>query len=105
MIRMPPGPKRTDTLFPYTTLFRSPRPPVGRKPAHEQRGADVVRQVRDDRGGSLEQAARVDIQRIALDHAQPAGVEGGQFVERGDTAPIALNRRQDRKSTRLNSSH
>src|SRR3546814_3752602 len=24
MIRRPPGPKRTDTLFPYTTLFRSP---------------------------------------------------------------------------------
>src|SRR3546814_7770667 len=40
--------------------------------------------------------ARVDIQRIALDHAQPAGVEGGQFVERGDTAPIALNRRHPR---------
>src|SRR3546814_19570658 len=24
MIRRPPGSKRTDTLFPYTTLFRSP---------------------------------------------------------------------------------
>src|SRR3546814_1531761 len=24
MIRRPPGPTRTDTLFPYTTLFRSP---------------------------------------------------------------------------------
>src|SRR3546814_17280871 len=24
MIRRPPRPKRTDTLFPYTTLFRSP---------------------------------------------------------------------------------
>src|SRR3546814_19096462 len=23
MIRLPPGSKRTDTLFPYTTLFRS----------------------------------------------------------------------------------
>src|SRR3546814_7840328 len=26
MIRRPPGSKRTDTLFPYTTLFRSRRP-------------------------------------------------------------------------------
>src|SRR3546814_2192809 len=25
MIRRPPGPTRTDTRFPYTTLFRSPR--------------------------------------------------------------------------------
>src|SRR3546814_13169596 len=25
MIRRPPSTKRTDTLFPYTTLFRSPR--------------------------------------------------------------------------------
>src|SRR3546814_12281978 len=23
MLRLPPGPTRTDTLFPYTTLFRS----------------------------------------------------------------------------------
>src|SRR3546814_3158041 len=27
MIRRPPRSTRTDTLFPYTTLFRSPRPP------------------------------------------------------------------------------
>src|SRR3546814_17552603 len=26
MIRRPPGSTRTDTLFPYSTLFRSPRP-------------------------------------------------------------------------------
>src|SRR3546814_4281974 len=27
MIRRPPRSTRTDTLFPYTTLFRSPAPP------------------------------------------------------------------------------
>src|SRR3546814_9393539 len=27
MIRQPPRSTRTDTLFPYTTLFRSPSPP------------------------------------------------------------------------------
>src|SRR3546814_10936847 len=27
MIRRPPRSTRTDTLFPYTTLFRSPQPP------------------------------------------------------------------------------
>src|SRR3546814_7381905 len=30
MIRRPPRSTRTDTLFPYTTLFRSPSSPVGR---------------------------------------------------------------------------
>src|SRR3546814_15130074 len=38
MIRRPPRPTRTDTLFPYTTLFRS-------KPA-QQRGHDERRQHR-----------------------------------------------------------
>src|SRR3546814_6592011 len=28
MIRRPPRSTRTDTLFPYTTLFRSPHPPI-----------------------------------------------------------------------------
>src|SRR3546814_4649260 len=31
MIRLPPRSTRTDTLFPYTTLFRSSRPPGGRR--------------------------------------------------------------------------
>src|SRR3546814_18427013 len=31
MLRRPPIPTRTDTLFPYTTLFRSPLP-VGQYP-------------------------------------------------------------------------
>src|SRR3546814_1025927 len=32
MIRRPPRSTRTDTLFPYTTLFRSPAPCGGRAP-------------------------------------------------------------------------
>src|SRR3546814_7365323 len=40
MIRRPPRSTRTDTLFPYTTLFRSPRGPISPSnwraaPAHE----------------------------------------------------------------------
>src|SRR3546814_4763511 len=34
MIRRPPRSTRTDTLFPYTTLFRSPKPRI---PANEAR--------------------------------------------------------------------
>src|SRR3546814_2145248 len=33
MIRRPPRSTRTDTLFPYTTLFRSPTAPIGRPSA------------------------------------------------------------------------
>src|SRR3546814_4521163 len=33
MIRRPPGSTRTDTLFPYTTLFRSRHPRRARRPA------------------------------------------------------------------------
>src|SRR3546814_1980181 len=36
MIRRPPRSTRTDTLFPYTTLFRSPRP---RRPVVHRRDA------------------------------------------------------------------
>src|SRR3546814_14121117 len=39
MIRRPPRSTRTDTLFPYTTLFRSPG---GRRSVHQARGATVV---------------------------------------------------------------
>src|SRR3546814_2614569 len=34
MIRRPPRSTRTDTLFPYTTLFRSPPLRAGRPPGH-----------------------------------------------------------------------
>src|SRR3546814_4890305 len=33
MIRRPPRSTRTDTLFPYTTLFRSPRAERGQRPS------------------------------------------------------------------------
>src|SRR3546814_9327500 len=51
MIRPPPRATRTDTLFPYTTLFRSPSLP--------QRGGDVSRphrRIRPDRG-AVQQSA------------------------------------------------
>src|SRR3546814_6872244 len=35
MIRRPPRSTRTDTLFPYTTLFRSPHPVVEHRHQHD----------------------------------------------------------------------
>src|SRR3546814_8339024 len=42
MILRPPRSTRTDTLFPYTTLFRSDRGVVGAQPAVVQEEADMV---------------------------------------------------------------
>src|SRR3546814_12339154 len=39
MIRRPPRSTRTDTLFPYTTLFRSP---LGEAAEHRQRARDIL---------------------------------------------------------------
>src|SRR3712207_7781368 len=65
------------TLFPYTTLFRS------------DRGVDGV----------------VSASPVRLHHRPPVGpaIVGGGGVERG--AGGQSDGRQDRKSTRLNSSH
>src|SRR3546814_242591 len=41
MIRRPPRSTRTDTLFPYTTLFRSP-PPHGGRPRRSSRAWSVA---------------------------------------------------------------
>src|SRR3712207_8040795 len=82
MIRRPPR----STLFPYTTLFRSP---LERED----------RQVRGHGAGADEHALRQEAAgELVL--GQPVGDEG----------PVRLHRRvvrdvEDRKSTRLNSSH
>src|SRR3546814_19387853 len=98
MLRLPPGSTRTDTLFPYTTIFRSRHlealadeageVAVGRVHRHAAHG-DILAQV-------LAALGQGDIQRrrgllgILEEHL----VEVAHAVEQ-----------QDRKSTRLNSSH
>src|SRR3546814_12347897 len=106
MVRLPPSSTRTDTLFPYTTLFRSQRNGV----------AGLV----DARPGALRRQAlghlaqpfgvvaeQVDVvNRLTGDHGadepaaekEAAGVLLQQFA-------LVLRHPLDRKSTRLNSSH
>src|SRR3546814_8565676 len=102
MIRRPPRSTRTDTLFPYTTLFRSVRdPPAARSQlgdgagpaadAGEGGGAGSGRDRSHGRGGREEAEARTALL------ADPAG-------DGGITAGAGCGGR-DRKSTRLNSSH
>src|SRR3546814_15213000 len=68
MIRRPPRSTRTDTLFPYTTLFRSPvRACRGRVPDGRKRAAALRRQPcgRENRN---EQRAANEVQPNLLTH-------------------------------------
>src|SRR3712207_8629163 len=88
MIRRPPR----STLFPYTTLFRSGVRGVG---GESQPGGDVLAE--GTAGLDLDPATRAE--RAAGRVVGVGGVGGVAFVD--VVAPGA----QDRKSTRLNSSH
>src|SRR3546814_14338218 len=92
MIRRPPRSTRTDTLFPYTTLFRSA--PAG------QRGRFGAERDHPERHGG----ARIDI--AAVGGADERIDLGGEIGRNHILARDLRGREQgDRKSTRLNSSH
>src|SRR3546814_1920226 len=68
MIRRPPRSTRTDTLFPYTTLFRSPRlaQPAARRAVQCRRHLEAGRRAEGGvrRGGDrFGQAARRDLRQ------------------------------------------
>src|SRR2546426_994587 len=83
MIRRPPR----STLFPYTTLFRSPRPAAGRRVFTASRGSDPP-------GQSACYGPRWHGQGARSGSAVPCHDHRGGISGTGD-----------RKSTRLNSSH
>src|SRR3546814_17292164 len=97
MIRRPPSSTRTDTLFPYTTLFLSEGARhVARAHAHleHHRGVRGFRKL-----------------ETLLDRIDDAGEVGAgieqphlRFHGKG-VGPLLHDRGADRKSTRLNSSH
>src|SRR3546814_16117209 len=101
MIRRPPRSTRTDTLFPCTTLFRSPAIGTGRHPVDTRLAAfnDVGRgqwgQVFEPQACPL----RLAVTELPWLHRLrrrliPCNAGLGVFVHH-----------RDRKSTRLNSSH
>src|SRR5437899_8753959 len=88
MILPPPRP----TLFPYTTLFRSP--PQGGLRQRRQRGRD---------GCDSSRKSREECVGQSRSQCQPESIirHGHERIVKGTGAPCRL----DRKSTRLNSSH
>src|SRR3546814_12735904 len=104
MIRRPPRSTRTDTLFPYTTLFRSQAVPTvpqersnrSTKPALVPSGVEICR---------YHYVARIADQ----EYDRPVGEKRRIMATMADQdqwhgrPPLKLER--DRKSTRLDSSH
>src|SRR3546814_17971946 len=101
MIRRPPGSTRTDTLFPYTTLFRS----------YASRGLDLAEaQARLRRLELAQQVQRAFIDVQIAD--QLVWISERRLETERQLQTEALRRVRgyrdpplDRKSTRLNSSH
>src|SRR3546814_18009193 len=97
MIRRPPRSTRTDTLFPYTTLFRS---------AHDE---ELGRQVAAEGVPAPDHGAEEVLQHGPHRHDQQHRGDDGQGLGPvGDRAvEVVVNADEgiDRKSTRLNSSH
>src|SRR3546814_2015497 len=68
MIRRPPRSTRTDTLFPYTTLFRSLREKAKLPPDRLCRRLALTDQHPQHEGGGREQAEAESVARRALHH-------------------------------------
>src|SRR3546814_12178044 len=105
MVRRPPRSTRTDTLFPYTTLFRSQlseQPPGGsraRQPLLAGAGADEARQA----AGGLQGLWRADRRLWREDERDPQG-SGGEGACRGQvrrlTRPSVSYRPSRRRTAR-----
>src|SRR3546814_15547759 len=87
MIRRPPRSTRTDTLFPYTTLFRSPTRFEHRKPSGDLSHRQSKKGVRRRTGRAVAPCSLPMLCPLAV------------VIREGK------QREGDRKSTRLNSSH
>src|SRR3546814_4911169 len=89
MIRRPPRSNRTDTLFPYTTLFRSTA------------GQQFDRTLPDRRGdGPIEKGGRGKSQSAAQEYHRPAAPDG---VPKAGTARRDLGSLRSRSSELANS--
>src|SRR3546814_19817767 len=99
MIRLPPRSTRTYTLLPYTTLFRS----RDRMQRIETLSAELAELERVEREITQRQAV-LDATK-ARQREQLAELERDRRERRATVATLDERYQEDRKSTRLNSSH
>src|SRR3546814_1511666 len=133
MVRRTPRSTRTDTLFPYTTLFRAQADGEGTRPVDQHRitgrgrldphhhGERAAGDVEAGRGGDAHRLPAIQRGRFTREargggdagHAvivarpvlSPAGEIEGEHLRRIEDARRLGGGGEDRKSTRLNSSH
>src|SRR3546814_21112035 len=98
MIRQPPRSTRTDTLFPYTTLFRS------RFPNRHLGAIGMKALIAFDLDGTLADSKQPLDERMGQALADLLAVAEAAIISGGDW-PQFDKQVADRKSTRLNSSH
>src|SRR3546814_13647067 len=97
MIRRPPRSTRTDTLFPYTTLFRSPG---------DQMLIDIYGKSEEDHTLSVSPEGTINIPYIGIVSVGGMTMEqAAARIESSLATVYSAIRSGDRKSTRLNSSH
>src|SRR3546814_12654664 len=111
MLRRPPRSTRTDTLFPYTTLFRSQRLTI----TGLTNNINAVDYSADpnNQGGVIPQNGIINTNRIGANYTDSWGEKvelnaSYLFNHRKNFGESSLFREYvlpDRKSTRLNSSH
>src|SRR3546814_7876792 len=92
MIRRPPRSTRTDTLFPYTTLFRS----SGWRVGYRAMTSIQTQRIGDRRPGQVLVVLRpLGHALAAVLHHQHSAVPDAAEVGRGDFQPIGLGRSVD----------
>src|SRR3546814_9369823 len=106
MIRRPPRSTRTDTLFPYTTLFRSlPGADLGRIGAHLFPVDEKVLGVLLHLVGPINLPHRRGERPVEPALPRPHSARHAEVPLARHRGKIARAVHKDRKSTRLNSSH
>src|SRR3546814_6111956 len=96
MIRRPPRSTRTDTLFPYTTLFRSRRAPCCGTPARRPSGSSFPASVQpngvvDSDSGSAEEPAQQRLRAGEMvQHRGGCGVRAPREDRGGDVLMLGV---------------
>src|SRR3546814_12922560 len=97
MIRRPPRSTRTDTLFPYTTLFRSDPVPM-ELPEHKDRGLD------EERHGVVLERRAVTVPHQVIDQATRSEEHTSelQSLMRISYAVFCLKKKKHKKKRQTN---
>src|SRR3546814_4407600 len=105
MIRRPPRSTRTDTLFPYTTLFRSTVFDEEKRKRVNNIYVDHIKAIIDPAIGWVSWDSTIENMFCEIDNLQLLCGSCHKIKSQEEIEIAKLRRAKDRKSTRLNSSH